>query len=358
MSQSAVKTLGPLDEIRGTAALAVFFIHYIQIFYNTSDLGVIGVLSKSLGTWGVSIFFVLSGYLIHLGALKEFERNQEISWKKYFLRRFFRIYPPFLICLLASFFIGLYHQSNMITKSNFWDLIAHVTMISSYFVHFYHSINAIFWTVIVEVHFYVFYPIVWFLLTKKSIQWVFIATFLMGLFYFIITYLLTEPGYYRMMHQHTPITLFWKWVLGVVLADLYWKKSNAWVFNIFNMPGMIVVVIFLSFIPQVVLGKSISLQYERFVLPFVSFAFIGVLVSERMKNYSNNVLKWVGKVSYSLYLWHPIVLLIIIPFCTNGGWLCLSLTFLASILVAWLSFVTTENTSMQLGKRILAKMKL
>jgi len=128
MNKITHQQLGPLDEIRGLAALAVFLIHYVQLYYKTAQLGWVGTVADLLGVWGVSIFFVLSGFLIHTGSLREFSSNHTVSWKKYFTRRFFRIYPPYFICLIASFIIGLSFQTSMITKADFGNLLAHATL--------------------------------------------------------------------------------------------------------------------------------------------------------------------------------------------------------------------------------------
>jgi len=227
--------------------------------------------------------------------------------------------------------------------------------LSTYFTEYFESINAIFWTVIVEVHFYILYPLLWWLLRRQSIWIVFGITFVIGLIYFVVASKYTDVGMTRVMQQHTTLVLFWKWVLGVVLAEIYWNKKPLFLLKIFNVKGIVLLFIVLSFVPEIFLKESIALQYERFVMPFISFMMIGVLLSENMRLTGNSILKWVGKISYSLYLWHPLVLLFVALFFENGGIICFGLALIASLAFAWVSYIATEEISINWGKKIINK---
>ncbi len=353
MSKTISSHFVVLDQVRGMAALAVFTVHYVQIYYQTDQLGEFGTMSKLLGVWGVSIFFILSGFLIHLGTLREFSNSKRVAWDKYAIRRFFRIYPPYLVCLIVCFIIGHYVQTNMISKGNLPNLLTHVLMISTFYTEYFETINAIFWTVIVEVHFYIFYPLIWWILQKKSIWFVFLLSFMIGLVYFLVVSKFTEPGLKRIMYQHTSINLFWKWMLGVVLAEIYNKMNSVIIVEKVHAIIFLFILLVLAFVPELFIAEKVALQYERFVMPFVNFVFLGILIFSPIKNFENNILKWVGKISYSLYLWHPIALLITIQIFKKGGWLTFTSAFLISLILAWTSYVATEKQSINIGKKII-----
>ena len=58
-----------------------------------------------LGQPGVDVFFVISGFLITYLLLKEFDRAGTISLKRFYLRRFFRIFPAFYVFLAVVGFL-------------------------------------------------------------------------------------------------------------------------------------------------------------------------------------------------------------------------------------------------------------
>jgi len=55
------------------------------------------------GGFGVTVFFFLSGFLITTLLIAEYEKHQTISLKKFFLRRFFRLFPPLFISLILAY---------------------------------------------------------------------------------------------------------------------------------------------------------------------------------------------------------------------------------------------------------------
>src|SRR5882762_2762678 len=100
-----------LDHIRGVAILSVFLYHTLDVsfgadhflfkgWWRSSDSnGSLPILlyPLTLGWLGVAIFFVVSGFCIHLSHRRS--SKQKIS--AFFTKRFFRIYPPYLIALLV-----------------------------------------------------------------------------------------------------------------------------------------------------------------------------------------------------------------------------------------------------------------
>ena len=80
--KSAKFYIPSLDGIRAIAFLIVFISH--------AGLGKIVP-----GGFGVTIFFFLSGYLITTQLRREHERSHKIDFKKFYMRRILRIWPPF-----------------------------------------------------------------------------------------------------------------------------------------------------------------------------------------------------------------------------------------------------------------------
>ena len=98
-----------LDAIRFIAAAMVFLGHglrnaYIYLPIQNNFIGKFLNLISKAGT-GVSIFFVLSGFLITYLLISEFELNARISIKKFYIRRILRIWPLYFAVVIFSFFL-------------------------------------------------------------------------------------------------------------------------------------------------------------------------------------------------------------------------------------------------------------
>src|SRR5216683_3339276 len=94
-----------LDGWRALAILLVVAHHGGTAFYRESEYYSISI--TRFGTWGVPVFFGLSGVLITKLLLEEFDRTGRMSLKSFYLRRAFRILPPVFVYLAAVAGLGL-----------------------------------------------------------------------------------------------------------------------------------------------------------------------------------------------------------------------------------------------------------
>ncbi len=141
-----------LDGIRAISFFLVFFAH--------AGLGEIVIP----GGFGVTIFFLLSGFLITTLLRMEFARYRRISLGGFYLRRVLRILPPLYVTLLLAvvlFRIGKGHPS-----IPFAGTLAQVLQVSNYYL-IYASNGVIvtgtgvFWSLAVEEHFYLLFPLLY-----------------------------------------------------------------------------------------------------------------------------------------------------------------------------------------------------
>jgi peptidoglycan/LPS O-acetylase OafA/YrhL len=122
-----------LDVLRGVAILLVLGRHYP--YYN---------LWTRAGWIGVDLFFVISGFLISGLLFWEYKETGAISLKRFFIRRGFRIYPPYYVFLLLTMPLTIGRLT--------W---ADLTFMQSYFTGFWgHG-----WSLSVEEHFYIILPL-------------------------------------------------------------------------------------------------------------------------------------------------------------------------------------------------------
>ena len=99
--------IAPLDGWRAISVALVIFSHLavsssIAIHF-PGELGraVITPFLHECGNLGVNIFFVISGYVITSGLIREYTRSGQVSLRNFYLRRVFRILPPLIMYVFA-----------------------------------------------------------------------------------------------------------------------------------------------------------------------------------------------------------------------------------------------------------------
>jgi len=249
----------------------------------------------------VAIFFALSGFCIHLS----YERSKPGGIGPYAVRRFFRIYPSFLIALL--FFALLFPPTRLHFDSpdDFVQLFSRIFLVHNLDPSTFWGINGVFWSVAVEVQLYVLYPI---LLLYSVRRWGWNRTILLTCFlelflrsyvwFFAITGINWELSY---LFTQGPLAYMFSWAIGAKLAsDMLANRK-----------------LFLSDIPLVLwLGLLlISLFFKpMYVFAFPLFSLCAVSWIARslttgkyllpLPKMLNAHLHWVGLLSYSMYLLH------------------------------------------------------
>jgi peptidoglycan/LPS O-acetylase OafA/YrhL len=157
--------LDPLDGLRGIAILMVTCSH--AFYFNNNSGWPIRRLGELLGVgWmGVPIFFVLSGFLISLGFWQARAKNSSRSLpNRYFRRRFFKIVPPFYLSLLVFVpgYLILTHNSA------YWRAAFLYSTGLNNFVFDPLVFNPAYWSLIVEVQFYLVLPVLFGLMKSTN----------------------------------------------------------------------------------------------------------------------------------------------------------------------------------------------
>jgi len=141
-----------LDGIRAISFFLVFFSHA-------------GLGEKLIpGGFGVTIFFLLSGFLITTLLRLEFARYQRISLRGFYLRRVLRILPPLYVTLLLA--VALFGIGSGQLAIRFAGTLSQVLQVSNYYlIYSDHGLifpgTAVFWSLAVEEHFYLLFPLLY-----------------------------------------------------------------------------------------------------------------------------------------------------------------------------------------------------
>ena len=144
-------TIPSLNGIRAVSVLIVMLAH----------AGFGGIIP---GGFGVTVFFFLSGYLITTLLLDEYERTGSIHIPSFYIRRFFRLFPPLFLTLAIAYALvasGLLPGGITIN-----GILAQIFYLANYYAIFSDTPSTIpagtviLWSLAVEEHFYIFYPVI------------------------------------------------------------------------------------------------------------------------------------------------------------------------------------------------------
>ena len=147
-----------LDGVRAIAVLLVFFSHS-------------GYHHIVPGGLGVTIFFFLSGFLITTLLVREFNRDAKINFKAFYLRRIYRLFPPLYIVIGLTWLLCLIGFFK--TELTALGLGAQLFQLTNYFIILEGKAGmlpglGILWSLAVEEHFYLVFPILLLFLLRKS----------------------------------------------------------------------------------------------------------------------------------------------------------------------------------------------
>lgn len=306
------KHIEKIDALRGIAILSVFFYHCQLIFFSDFQQGkyVRGFLQLdslkdflikfnpfAYGYTGVHLFLIISGFVIHLSYLKS---KKSFSAIHFFKRRFWRIYPPYLIVLLFICFTRIGFGYYLFSSEGKQTLLYHLLLIHNFSSRDFFFINPSFWSLALEVQLYLIYPVFLILRKKIGIAYSFLIVLFIAiiLFGFGLVYPETGKNY---VYSTSVLQLWFLWCGGAFLAENF--LTNKSVFNAYN-PFLIIIAFLL-----LIFSKFISVL---FVFSIFFSAFFWILFFEYFLNsvqLRNNMLYFkplmtLGLCSYSFYLIH------------------------------------------------------
>lgn len=290
-----------LDILRGIAVILVLYRH--------SNLESSNII-KNFGWLGVDLFFVLSGYLISNLLFSEYKKKDTINVPRFLVRRLLKIFPPFYIFLIITVFI--YFQLDKLNY-NWNTFLAEIFYLQSYFPRIWSHT----WSLAVEAHFYISFAIIIFILFNKnlldrkkliisSLVFLLILSFILR---FIDAYPHRGDNFYSFMQSHLRSDGITIGILISYLSNFTTIKSTLQKFRWwFIFCGFILILPGFyfkggSFFMNTYGLSSVNIGFGFFLL----FTLVG---SEYIENYSwyKKVLllpmAFVGKISYSVYLWH------------------------------------------------------
>lgn len=302
--------LSGLNGIRAIAACGVMFSH-VNLALSKFGMGEFSLFgftkdgkAKSwvLGEHGVTMFFVLSGFLITYLLLKEFEKTNRIDIRKFYIRRLLRIWPLyFLYLILCLFFLrdSLHLDYNIVYYSTFLANIPFVLKQS------YTGMEHL-WSISIEEQFYLFWPFLFLLFIRDR--------FLVKVFYFIailslLRIILWVAFPFSTIALFSLVNRFDCMAFGALGAYLVNGKYRlAEVVN-----QKVVQCIAWAILFSLILDKFhfINSILEIFIIETVILIIIigQIGIANRVINLEKGIFSYLGKLSFGLYVYHPLVII-------------------------------------------------
>ena len=237
-----------IDILRGLAVILVVLYHFFELLGLQNHT--LYPYIASLGQLGVPLFFIISGYLIYRSVEYSItQKGTKLGIKQYFSHRIFRIIPAYYINFIFIFLIVYFYFDSMQTWSLdfiFKQVLSHLTF-TSYFLYKIAGlgINGAYWTLSIEMLWYILAPLLFLFIKKDRYFLIFIA-----------------------------ISLLYLWSIDIGLLDTLFHLNS-------SQPSYMAQLFFYSF------------QLPAQIIYFISGIYIYKYISKKYTNSIPMLLKWV-----------------------------------------------------------------
>ena len=342
-----------LDGIRAIAVIMVLAYHLKLALFKSGFLG-------------VTVFFVLSGYLITGILISEVEEEGTIDLKNFWLRRIRRLVPAVMSMAVVIIFVSAVVNRIIFTKgckdflasvlgfNNWWQIFNKVSYfeaagVPSPFTHC--------WSLAIETQFYLIYPLILLGIYKlvksreegRAKRGLLFAgvTLLLALISVILMIVLFDPQQDAIRVYYGTDTRAFSLLFGALLAILWEyqmvpRRLSASVNMVLGSVSFAVLLVM-----TIAINGSSNFWYRggQFVGTILTVLVIYTVSGRKTwlsRFLSNPVLKWIGDRSYSIYLWHYPIILLISKGIKASWWITL-IEIVLSVVLAELSYRFIET---------------
>ena len=342
-----------LDGIRAIAVIMVLAYHLKLALFKSGFLG-------------VTVFFVLSGYLITGILISEVEEEGTIDLKNFWLRRIRRLVPAVMSMAVVIIFVSAVVNRIIFTKgckdflasvlgfNNWWQIFNKVSYfeaagVTSPFTHC--------WSLAIETQFYLIYPLILLGIYKlvksrgegRAKRGLLFAgvTLLLALISVILMIVLFDPQQDASRVYYGTDTRAFSLLFGALLAILWEyrmvpRRLSASVNMVLGSVSFAALLVM-----TIAINGSSNFWYRggQFVGTILTVLMVYAVSGRKTwlsRFLSNPVLKWIGDRSYSIYLWHYPIILLISKGIKASWWITL-IEIVLSVVLAELSYRFIET---------------
>lgn len=296
-----------LDGLRAISIFLVVLSHLLLHVQprNTLQQNLLWIIGN--GETGVCAFFVLSGFLITILLLKEKQASGSISLSRFYLRRVFRILPAFLVYIIV---VAVLCRIGTISVPR-WQFVRALTFTMDYVNHKSWWLGHL-WSLSVQERFYLIWPIVAILCSRKALIWISAGIIVLDPFIRVADRLLLpwrKDEIFYMGHTRADMLMF-----GCLVALLYENpRFIRIVEELFRKKGPAVAAIFLFLISPLLVWNVRGLYFLTigYTLQGICISLLLLYAIRRANTPFGRFLNapaviWVGVLSYSVYIWQQL----------------------------------------------------
>lgn len=326
----------------------------VMIFHFVGHHGEPGRVAQLavIGQTGVDLFFVLSGFLITRILL--LSKAAPHFFKTFYIRRTLRIFPLYYAFLIVFFFVlPLVYGRPVPPAAQQWWAWLYLQILPPTFPGLPDSGPTHFWSLAVEEHFYLVWPLMVFVLSRKGFVWLVGAALLVPLLLrFVFLHYGIAVFYFTLTRMDA---LAYGALLAVLLTDETADPGRC----VYLFRGLLVVLTLLL-VPSFTLLSGSRLNWlqvlKSSLIPAFYFALIGFCIADPLARPLNALLSlgWLrrlGAISYGLYVFHPVCFSLVEKFAAPAsfGW-DLLLSFGSAVALAFASFRFFESPILKLKR--------
>ncbi len=357
-----------LDHLRAIAIILVLIFHYKYFF----DEPIWWPSFVKFGWTGVDLFFVLSGFLITSQLFSQIKQGQKISYKRFFIKRFFRIVPVYLAVIAIYYVFPIVRERD--TLPQLWRYLTFThnfgldTAVTNAFSHA--------WSLSIEEHFYILLPLLLiFLQRKKLLKNAFYIIIILFIFGFILRNYLWYNQYLPNLGTENIIPTWTKYIyfptynrldgllVGVSVAAIYQFLPIFW--NKISKYGNLLIILGIGILTFTYFFCSDLVTYNTSVFGFpliaIGYGFLvlgAISPNSFLFKWNSKISTFIAALSYGIYLIHKVSIHVAQKVFSDLGvdsesGLMVIISAISCVLMAWILYLTVEKPFMKVRKSVL-----
>ena len=368
--------LGYIDAQRGLAALLVIWLHATDAFKQlpTPPVGeLLYAFSAAIDTGrvGVILFFAISGFVIPSSLRAVSNQTKADALRVFLIRRVFRLYPAYWISILGAALLGLF----FLTPFSPQTVLLNLTMIQSMFGT--PDVLGLYWTLRLELIFYIACALLFTLGALQQPRGLVVGMFAGPIIFAVLPRCahVLNPNWLNptsagpFLNYLTEYALFISIMFWGALFRCWHDRDQTDGTPPFSRAVRVVFILFplgicalpvVNWIFFACLPSALASKVSVFMPPVSVGLGLFILLSTKIQ-INSRFTTWLGEISYSMYLFHPIVFYTLfalvrdnrLPWLVNahlGVYLLLSV--MGSIALSAMIYYFVEKPMMQLGRKL------
>ncbi len=295
-----MKRLDIIEFLKGYSIFTIIIFHFLQTFNHP---GLFGKLISFGGT-GVHLFVLLSGLGLYLSSI-----NKPLTNWSFIKKRFSKIYTPYIVVVFISFSIALFIP---IYDKSLYALLGHILLFKMFDESIIGSYGYPLWFISMIIQFYLAFSFIrWFKEKLNNSSFFIISLFISLLWAFIIVILEKENT--RIWNSFF-LRYLWEFALGMIIAEKISNHSLIKERKFSPIYSLIIgIVNCIIYALMALRGGEVGKMFND-IPALIGYTFIAIFIFQLNNKYINKFFIFSGKISYNLYLWHTLILLLILHF--------------------------------------------